>query len=261
MSGLTLAQMRASAAAAGLEVTSSRKLANNTLAGITADGANFVLLHKTVVFHEDKRGRVTLNSGGWKTVTTKDRISSALKSYNRKRGCNWSLVQNRGAWYLSPDGYWDGKDNWVPFEDGIQLHYKRGIPKTWQTSGARKAAADKRVLAMIDRYITKCGKVLDKDGHFPEPSGGDCWYCYMCEVGSGKPLGDAIKDREHILSHLREGYIMGSLIANALKSAGAGVLWYEWAFKGDSFLGAKSFKTQILRMIKRYLKRQMGIAC
>ena len=66
--------------------------------GLTPSPSWFgVRLHKTnvVTFHSD--GSIVLDSGGWKTVTTKDRINCALPP-------GWSVYSTRGVWYLSQSG-------------------------------------------------------------------------------------------------------------------------------------------------------------
>jgi hypothetical protein len=68
-----------------------RKVGNNTYAYIQADGSVAIELHGTnvVVIHPDDS--VMLNSGGWRTVTTKKRINqySPVKVYQKKH--EWYL--------------------------------------------------------------------------------------------------------------------------------------------------------------------------
>lgn len=78
-----------------------RKIDNNTTAYIEYDGSVSVELHSTKVVVLYPNGLVKLNSGGWRTNTTKDRINkySPVKVYQRKH-----------VWYLQ-----DGAE----FEDNI----------------------------------------------------------------------------------------------------------------------------------------------
>lgn len=57
-----------------------------------------------VRFHRD--GTVTLNSGGWRTVTTKARIAA----------CGIDLSQRKFEWFIR-----QGNGEEIPFFDGIQL--------------------------------------------------------------------------------------------------------------------------------------------
>lgn len=78
-----------------------RKVGNNTYAEILPDGSVGIMLHSTYVVKIHPDNSATLNSGGWRTPTTKDRINqySPVRVYQR----DWT-------WYLN-----DG----TPFEDGM----------------------------------------------------------------------------------------------------------------------------------------------
>lgn len=98
-----------------------------------------VRLHNTriVVFHED--GRVTLHTGGYHTVTTKERLNQFIKGRVYQKSHAWFYVVNRGE--LGID--WA---NPIPFEDGIdvsprglRLGYLRGELKAERISYAELA--------------------------------------------------------------------------------------------------------------------------
>ena len=84
----------------------SRKVGNNTyLERIDSDTIG-VRLHRThvVTIHAD--GRYTLNSGGWRTVTTKSRINHYAPA---------RVTQRAGEWFVRHDG------DEVEFCDGMIL--------------------------------------------------------------------------------------------------------------------------------------------
>lgn len=83
-----------------------RKVGNNTYASVLDDGSVGVTLHATmvVVIHPDDC--VTLNSGGWRTVTTKARMNDY---------CGNRIYQRRHQWYVRIDG----QD--VPFVDYMTI--------------------------------------------------------------------------------------------------------------------------------------------
>ena len=83
-----------------------KKIGNNTIAHRIDDKTIGIKLHATdvVVYHQD--GRVVLNSGGWRTVTTKDRINN----YSSAR-----IGQCKGVWTLH--GH-----NGAVFADGLTIH-------------------------------------------------------------------------------------------------------------------------------------------
>jgi len=78
-----------------------RKLGNNTYGYIETDGTVSVELHGTKVVQFYPNGLVKLNSGGWRTHTTKKRINQ----YSPVR-----VYQKNFEWFLN-----DG----TPFEDNI----------------------------------------------------------------------------------------------------------------------------------------------
>lgn len=81
-----------------------RKVGNNTYAEILPNGSVGIMLHSTYVvkIHEDNT--YTLNSGGWQTVTTKDRINQ----YSPRR-----VYQRNFEWFVNING----KE--YPFIDGM----------------------------------------------------------------------------------------------------------------------------------------------
>lgn len=82
----------------------TRKVGNNTYAEILHDGSVGILLHSTYVvkIHEDNT--YTLNSGGWQTLTTKDRINQYSPRYVYQKNFEWFVKIN---------------DKSYPFVDGM----------------------------------------------------------------------------------------------------------------------------------------------
>lgn len=77
----------------------SRPLLNNTrLVRVDADTIA-VALHGTFVVTYHRSGRVTVDSGGWRTVTTKDRINRFAPVH---------VQQRRGEWYVGDGAFRDG---------------------------------------------------------------------------------------------------------------------------------------------------------
>ena len=84
-----------------LAQTRKRKLSNNTYLVVRDDGGYGVKLHDTevVIHYKDK---IVLNSGGWRTVTTKERMNSFSP---------FCVYQKDYQWFV------DGK----PFKDHMTL--------------------------------------------------------------------------------------------------------------------------------------------
>lgn len=60
------------------------------------DGRVGVQYHATTVASIDTNGRITLNSGGWKTATTKLRMNQALRQW----GTEYYVHQVKGDWFV-----------------------------------------------------------------------------------------------------------------------------------------------------------------
>lgn len=92
-------------------ILSSKKIENNTWLIEYKDGSKAYRLHKTdvVIFKGDS---FYLNTDGWKTVTTKDRINKYMPQgyYIQQKNYQW--------WLVMPDG------SKLPYNDNIRIIYK-----------------------------------------------------------------------------------------------------------------------------------------
>jgi hypothetical protein len=93
----------------------SRKLENNTYLVRLSDSCIGVMLHSTYVVRIYNDGTWTLHTGGWRSVTTKDRINT----YSPAR-----VYQQKGEWYLA------GK---VPFYDGMRVDANGAEVLGWES--------------------------------------------------------------------------------------------------------------------------------
>lgn len=179
----------------------SRKIDNNTVARLLDNNGVAIKLHDTDIIKYDNNGTVTLNSGGWKTVTTKERLNKYTQA---------GVSQKAGIWYMA-----DGS----LFYDGIKLDKNNKVIKP--KSPAKTASYEKKLKTIKKQareYAKNFVKAL-KNGQVELPSSGDCWYCSMHTV-DGKSLGQATSNSDHISDHIKEGYYVPSLLVNAGKSAG-----------------------------------------
>jgi hypothetical protein len=89
-----------------------RTIGNNTQLRRDHDGSIALVLHWTAVatYHPDDS--IALDSGGYQTTTTKDRINKALAGRGR-------VYAQDFAWYYAPAYDWDHP---VPFVDGMVIH-------------------------------------------------------------------------------------------------------------------------------------------
>lgn len=76
--------------------------------------AHSVKYHDTVVIQWNSQG-ITLNSGGWKTATTKTRINQASAEFD----LGICVYQEKRKWFVTtPQG------ETVPFVDGMRIERK-----------------------------------------------------------------------------------------------------------------------------------------
>lgn len=205
-------------------------------------GCTVIRLHATDIVRELSPGRYKLDSGGWRTMTTKDRMQGAIGPYR--------LWQDKGQWFVGCDG-----NAAVPYYDGMVL------PDAFKKRGkADKAAAKElKLRAAVKKFCNR----LDGLKELPVPSNGDCWFCCL-HVADGKDKGKALGDvshADHILSHIKEGYLHGSLIMNALTHAGYGNPCVVFGMEqSDRQQGRKLWNGgNVKRALRRYLHAKLGL--
>lgn len=233
-----------------------RRIANNTFKRPTADGGGIAIrLHSTDIIVVEPCGRngrddrVTLDTGGWQTVTTRDRLNAFLREHAR----GWGVYQERFLWWLA------GDTTRVPFTDGMRIRIDRDggirvvsrIPNPERTA-KRNAALRQR----IREYAALCVSAMP----LPLPDGGDCWYC-LFRSDDGQTLGERSRNTAHLDDHLRERYVVPALVWTALQRAGCdphgdGAAWYAAAFDNGPW---GLCDTTLQRMIVRFLYGQYGL--
>lgn len=216
-----------------------RKLENHTYLEVRFDGSIAVKLHATdvVTYYPD---RTMLNSGGWRTITTKDRL-------NKYSPVNiWSEC---GVWYLkNPEGAKGNMGDKLVYEDGLTI-YGNGAIQGAGKPNPNVNKAKRRIAAYAKGYA----KAL-AEGKVEAPGPGDCFYCQM----------DGMHGAEHLESHIDESYYVPRLAYRALEAFGGSVCAKDTLYSlthGSKLrhgywdgIGLK----QIEKAIKRYVQRQLG---
>jgi hypothetical protein len=207
----------------GIEYTQKKKIANNTVRYTRPDGSVCIRLHKTDIVTSVK-GDITLNSGGYKTPTTKDRMNNAL------RPMGWSVTQERKVWYLARIGEWDNK---ITFADGITIHADNTV------TGAG-VGPDRSLIMRIKKYAKGFAAALP----VKPPDNGDCWGCLFHRSGNSSPY-DMPMGTDHLILHFGgtkeqpEPYYVPSLLLRVLETRGikpgqhAGSAYLGMAFSAD----------------------------
>lgn len=232
----------------------SRKIGHNTYLVRNAEGAA-VRFHSTDVL-TIKRGAIVLNSGGYRTYTTKERLNGLLPS-------GYRLSSFHGVWYFSVPG----ADKPATFADGLTIRANGKIV------GAGNAERDTKLRKEIHAYAGAFARAA-VEGKLDKPSGGDCWYCLMHVVegpDKGKSLGDASGDVDHLRSHMKERYFVPSLLVNAAKARGNRyllnfILPNLWGDMSDEERKVRierdrrSIEREVKRTVRQYLGSKLGLA-
>ncbi len=169
-----------------------------------------VRLHETdvVTIHSDDT--FTLNSGGWRTVTTKERI-------NRHSPAN--VYSDRKTWLVAGS----------LFEDGMKVGCG-GAPLVFKDP-AEGFNLQRRLDNLVRNYINGFCKMIEAK-ELADPNGGDCWFCSMFDQAYGR-TGSV----DHLFSHFEDKYYVPSLLCNALKERNYGNVGLIWHLTkdGESF--------------------------
>lgn len=230
----------ANALDAGRTATSraARKIANNTYLIRREDGDFAIRLHNTqvVIYHAD--GTVTLDSGGFQSPTTKDRMNT----YSPFR-----VDSVKGTWTVSP------KDNWtnvIRYFDGIRIAPDGALVNAPAEDLDAMAERDDETQRLIDRYMRGLTRErlqeLVADAR-ERGMNGDCWDCLM-HTEEGVPMGDAFGKTDHLRSHLEERYYMLSLILNALTERG---------YPDPTFIVQIGALDMVKRALRKYFVRRL----
>ena len=224
---------------------SQKKIYHNTWLHRDGDNNLVIRYHATDIIVISPEDDISLYTGGWLTLTTKER-------FNRYLPTPFRVAQERGQWYL----YNCQTQEEYLFKDGITLthngdHHYEVVGAGIETDKAKAASLNRRILAYAKHYVDAL-----LAGEVPAPGPGDC---FVCAVGGG--VGT-----EHLYSHLAESYFVPSLLINALNAypvsvianATIGALW--GAGDKDNIAGWGDIAAQQLRTsITKYLRAQFGL--
>lgn len=211
----------------------SRKLARNTYAKRREGGKIAIMLHETDIATFSPSGAVTLDSGGHKTATTKERINSFTPLH---------VWQERGLWTVSVSG----SRSSYHYADGMTIKPSGKVIGAAADPLAKRKADEKAVKAYVSGFVDAlCA------GDVPEPSGGDCWLC--C-------LG---KHDDHVREHMKDGYYVPRLLVSALDQAKVGdfhkgYIGQLWTGHRDSLPDWCIDATH--RALRKYMWRALGYA-
>lgn len=88
----------------------TQRISKNNTKITENDGMTCIRLHKTEVVRFNGEV-IILDSGGWRTVTTKTRMNQTSNEY----GLGYSVFADKGIWYVKHNG------NTTLYHDGMRL--------------------------------------------------------------------------------------------------------------------------------------------
>ena len=207
-----------------LSKTENVKLAkvinNNTLSMEYENGKKVIRFHDTDIITFEGNNFI-LNSGGFRTKTTKERINE----YTPAR-----IQQNKGLWFIQ------GK----LFYDNCKINSKGELI-------SREIKVNENKINKLKKQIAKYVNLISKD-NLPYPDAGDCWDCSL-RTKDGQTMGEISKS-DHLLSHLKENYLHGSILVNAMRESG-------YTDTGINFHYQMKYTNYFKRALRKYLQKRL----
>lgn len=216
-----------------------------------------IKLHNTVIIRYHTNGNIVIDTDGWKTVTTRDRINYYTPEWI-------SVWQEKFIWYVGFKGktylFKDGM-KFNPLIEEVTLNDKLIKPYSKEEVKAQKKLkkqVDDYVKAFIEKFINH---------KIERPGPGDCFLCSLKEKKSEKSWGDS--DKDHILSHIKEKYYVPSLLNNAIEEDSMGLSINDknniaWCWKAQNWQEYHVFamditKRHLTTTLKRYINKRVGL--
>lgn len=212
---------------------------------------------------------VELNSGGWLTYTTKERLNWALNLAKIPA----SVWQSKSVWYCGRSEFFNG----ITIRYNGKVIDPRPATKPMDLRQAKKKGLldvnDSRLVGqlkdhdlqaqaitrkLIKRYIATLSKAIDNGTLDLSLDGGSCWFCSMV-TKDAQTIGEVMGDVGHLVAHLKEQYLMLGLILNALKYRGykyPGMFVLNSDMKTD-IKTIQDHKWHITNAVHRYFKDKL----
>lgn len=221
-----------------------------------SDSTIAVKYHATDVITYCADGSIVLDSGGWRTTTTKSRMTMYTP---------FSVYQSDYLWYITYKDS-DGIAREVIFTDGITFT-PEGRGYRVEDTGTLDIKGQKKLVNMIHEYAKGFVDAL-MDGEIGLPGPGDCWFCYMQVNEGDNTLGEAVKDTDHLLSHMEEKYYVPSLLWRVIETGRISPICHDlvlflmtdsWTETDNEWI-EKICRAQLVSAIRKYMHRQLGLA-
>ena len=218
---------------AGRTATRSRFIARNTVEHWQPDGTRFIRYHSTdVLAFGTNPETITMDSGNWKTQTTRQRINDNLPD-------GWRVETESGLWYVrTPAGRFD-------FVDRAAFFAKSGKPCKPSLHGkaGKSNAADKKLIA---DYL----RALDAATADEISGRGDPWI--PVDADTMRHPQAAVRE------WLRERYVFAGIVRAAF--AFAGDTGNGWQYAISDYLHSGQWASHFRNRVRRYLRACLGYA-
>lgn len=202
----------------------SRKVANNTYAQRRDESSIAIKLHATDVVTHHRDGRIVLNTGGWHTVTTKQRMNDFTPRYVQ-------VFSDKGRWmvaHLRKPGleYGPSYDTPTPYADDMVLTpVLGGLDGEYVASGGtspaqrqREDAHNRQIEKLMDKWLRGLTEELRAE-RLKWPFDHDtCALCLPLGRSYGtRPtsIGEQMGDTQHLIEHLFEKQYPADLFKHA----------------------------------------------
>lgn len=219
----------------------SRKLENNTYLERRTPSTIAIRLHQTdvVTYHSD--GSCILNTGGWRTTTTKDRLNKYSPVY---------IWQENSIWYVSELSPYAHKniDRFL-YKDDMRID-TIGVPVA-----EAEIARDRKAIKTLKARIKAFAKLCADNCIGVRPGPGDCWYCSMVTKDERTRKGTV-----HLDNHMTKGYPVPSLIHAACKRFGVSSHIMSILYHGGRTYAEYQAKESVNKSVRRYMYEQFGLA-
>ena len=181
---------------------------------------------------------IAYHSGGYQTVTTKERMN---------RFTPFAVTQKNFIWYV------DG----LPFKDGITFYNDGRI----EGVGVDPKETSK-LIKKVKQYAINYANAF-ANGEVLKPNNGDCWGCLFHSEGK------TVIAKEHILHHIEDQYYVPSMLARMFNSGTMclyvkDVICLIWnkkvIFNNYDLANPDMVKNQIAKSIEKFCMRELGLA-
>lgn len=213
-----------------------------------------------VVYHPD--GRIVVQTGGYKTLSTRERISGYSPC---------QIWQEKGTWHFQY------KDKHYLFTESVYTLHPDGSVTPGTGKGERVPEFDPEAEKAAVKFRRKVGryakKFIDKlyDGDLSGDTGGDCLECKG--LFGDRPATDSKEN--HVRSHIDENYFVVTLLLNALEWRSSPVMkWDTMALlqwpDGDEYADHRAHaekhplfggfvRDELVKMLRRFCLKEMGM--